>query len=250
MAMAIRNIARLAWSEHGTWAILWTSFGLGLLAAWPPNWVTASTFGGLSALAIAKVLLTPARKGKVPMGAVLLPGMVAGLGLLPLLLKTPYPLLALGAVAAPFASLYAWEAKDPKWTRTLGVEAAGIILLASSAGLSVLASCPERLTGAGVASLAAAALFLPGVPRARLLKHSTTALRVALIVLFLLGIGGIASLPVLGFIAWWGALAALTFAADLRAALVVPRYPARRLGFLLLFRNIAAALLLGLSWRP
>jgi hypothetical protein len=247
--MTLRSTFRLAWSEHGTWAILWTSFGLGLLAAWPPGRVTTSTFFGLSALAVAKVLLTPARQGKVSVSAVLLPGMAAGFGLLPLLLEAPLPLLALGAVAAPFASLYAWEAKDPKWTRTLGVEAAGIALLASSAGLAVLAARPERLTDAAVAALTAAALFLPGVPRARLLKYSTTPLRVALSMLFLAGVLWIAALPLLGFTAWWGALAALTFAADLRAALVVPKYPARRLGFLLLFRNTGAALLLGLSWR-
>lgn len=247
--MTLRSTLRLAWSEHGTWAILWTSFGLGLLVAWPPGWVTASTFAGLSALAAAKVLLTPARQGKVPLGATLFPGVAAGLGLLPLLLAAPLPLLVLGLVAAPFVSLYAWEAKDPKWTRTLGVEGAGIVLLASSAGLAILAARPNHLLDAGVASLAAAALFLPGVPRARLLKQPTTALRVALFVLFLVGVGWTVSLAALGFTAWWGTLAALTFAADLRAALVVPRYPAHRLGLLLLFRNTAAVVLLGMSWR-
>jgi hypothetical protein len=247
--MSFRSTARLAWAEHGTWAILWTSFALGLLAAWPPTWITACTFAGLSFLAAAKVLLTPARQGRVSVLAVLAPGALAGLGLLPLLLAAPLPLLVLGTLAAPLAALAAWEAKDPKWMRTLGVEAAGIALLASSAGLAVLAAGPESLVDAGMASLAAAALFLPGVPRARLLKVPTVPLRATLLLLSIVGVGFTVSLPLLGFTAWWGALAALSFTADFRAAMVVPKYPARRLGLLLLFRNSAAALLLGLSWR-
>jgi hypothetical protein len=247
--MSFRSTARLAWSEHGTWAILWTSFGLGFLASWPPSWITASTFAGLSFLAAAKVLLTPARQGRLPLAIVITLGAVAGLGLLPLLLEAPIPLFALGAVAAPFAALAAWEAKDPKWMRTLGVEAAGIALLASSAGLAVLAARPKNLVDAGMTSLAAAALFLPGVPRARLLKAPSPLLRGALLALFTLGAAFVIALPLFGFTAWWGAFAALSFAADLRAAVVVPRYPARRLGFLLLFRNVAAALILSLAWR-
>ena len=183
------------------------------------------------------------------MAVVVVLSALAGLGLLPLLLAAPLPLLALGALAAPFAALYAWEAADPKWIRTLGVETAGIALLASSAGFAVLAARPQRFVDAGMASLAAAALFVPGAPRAKLLKAPTATLRAALLALFALGAGFVATLPLLGFIAWWGGLAALSFAADLRAALVIPKYPARRLGLLLLFRNSAAALLLGFSWK-
>jgi hypothetical protein len=222
---------------------------LGLLAARPPTWTTACAFAGLSFLAAAKVLVTPARQGRLPLITVVILGALAGLGLLPLLLAAPLPLLALGAVAVPFAGFYAWEAADPKWTRTLVVEAAGIALLASSAGLAVLAARPKSLLDAGMTSLAAAALFLPGVPRAKLLKTTTTILRATLLLLFFVGVGLMVALPLLGFTAWWGALAALTFAADFRAALVAPKYPARRLGLLLLFRNTAAVMLLGLSWR-
>lgn len=244
-----KSTARLAWAEHGTWAILWTSFALGMLAAIPPTWLTASTFAGLSALAAAKVLLTPARQGRLSLITVLCLGVLAGLGILPLFLAAPMALLILGALAAPFAALYAWEAADPKWTRTLGVEVAGIALLASSSGIAVLAARPHHVLDAGMASLAAAVLFLPGVPRARLLKVPTMGLRATLLGLFATGVGFTLTLPLLGFTAWWGAFAALTFAADLRAALVIPKYPARRLGFLLLFRNAAAALILGLAWR-
>jgi hypothetical protein len=248
--MPLKNVVRLAWGEHGTWAILWTSFGLGLLVAWPPTWITASTFAGLSFLAAAKVLLTPALQGRLPLAVVLVLGILAGAGFLPLLLSAPVPLMILGALAAPFAGLYAWEAADPKWTRTIPVEALGIALLASSAGLAVLAARPRSLADAGAASLAAAALFLPGVPRARLLKAPAVNLRIALLALFTLGVSFVIALPYLGFTVWWGGLAAFSFAADLRAALVVPRYPARRLGLLLLFRNVAAAAILGLAWRP
>ena len=119
--MMLRSSIRLAWAEHGTWAILWTSFALGVLVAWPPTWRTACAFAGLSLLAAAKVLLAPARQGRLPHAVMVTLGTLAGLGILPLLLTAPLPLFALGMLAAPFAGLYAWEAADPKWTRALGV---------------------------------------------------------------------------------------------------------------------------------
>ena len=63
--MQLKAPLRLAWSEHGSWAILFTSFGMGTIVAWPPRLAAVSTLFGLCAVTAAKVLYVPARQRRV-----------------------------------------------------------------------------------------------------------------------------------------------------------------------------------------
>ncbi len=241
---------RAAWGEHGTWAILLTSACLGMVAAWPPGWISLATLAGLSGLAAAKVLAVRTWRREEGWGFLLAVSVGSGLALLPLLVRAPAATAAVGASGLPFLALYLREAREPRWTRTLLVETAGTLLLATSAGLGILASRPLALADAVLASLAAALLFLPGVPRVRLLKEPRGVFRLAVLLLALTGAATIAVLAATGVTAPWGALAALVFAGDLRAAWVVPAVSARHLGLALTLRSVPAALVLGLAWRP
>jgi len=238
------------WSEHGTWAVLWTAFGCGLLLAWPPTWITLCTLVGLSAVAAAKVLALRMHKGHVSLrlvGAYLIAG---GAALLPLLLAAPLPLVLAGAVGAPFMAVYLRRSKSPRWTRRLTVEYAGVGLMALSAGLAVLSARPGAMGQAVLASILVASLFLPGVPRARLLKTRESSLRWTLLATSLLGALAFVLAAAAGFMPWWGALGGLAFSGDLRAGLMAPRVTARHLGLILTLRNAGAALLLALAWKP
>jgi hypothetical protein len=249
-ARGFRRHLKWIWLEHGTWATLWTTFGFGVLVAWPPAWATAATLAGLSCLAAAKVLAVRIHRGQVsrwvPVGW-LLAGAAA---LLPVLISAPLFVAAVGAAGAAFLAVYFRGSSDPRWTRTLPVELVGVVLMSAAAGFAVLASRPNAVTQAILAWATSAVLFVPGVPRAKLLKARTPGLRAMLLGVGLLGAAAIVLLALSGRIPWWGALAGLVFLGDLRAAVLTPRIKTRRLGMVLTLRNAAAALLLGLTWRP
>jgi hypothetical protein len=249
-ALGCRKHLKWIWLEHGTWATLWTALGFGGLVAWPPTWVTASTLAGLSAVAAAKVLAVRVHRGQVdgwvPIGC-LLAGTAA---LLPVLHSAPSFVLVVGVAGALFLAVYFRASRSPQWTRTLPVELAGVVLMSAAAGFAVLSSRPDAMREAVLTWGLSAALFVPGVPRAKLLKARTTGLRVMLLGVALLGAAAVVLLALEGLIAWWGALAGLAFVGDLRAAVLVPRVKTSRLGMVLTLRNVAAALLVGLAWRP
>jgi len=240
---------KTAWGEHGTWVILLTSFGMGLVLSRPPSWVTAPTLLGLCAFAVAKVMAVRVRRREAGAALLLALAGLACLGLVPVLVRAPVFVVGLGGVGLPFFALYLYEAREPRWTRRLPVEFAGAALLSGAAGLAVLASRPTALSDALWATAAAAALFLPGMLRARLLKESGWALRLSLVGLACLGAGTFWALVHDGVVAPWGMLAALVFVGDLRAFWVVPRVSARHLGVTLTLRSAPAALLVALAWR-
>lgn len=247
--MTLTATLKTAWSEHGTWAILLTAFALGALCAPPPTWTTLATLLGLCGFAVSKSLAARVwrlREGWVALG---LWSCAAALALLPLFLASPLFVLGVGALGCPFLALFAWEAKEPKWTRTLPVEFVGTLLLAASAGLALLAAAPHAAADALLVSGAAAALFLPGMPRARMLKEAGWGLRIALLFLALLGAAALCAYAYFGVIAPWGALAALVFVGDLRAFWVVPKVTAKHLGLALTLRAAPSVLILGFAWR-
>lgn len=247
--MSLATTLRAAWNEHGTWAILLTAFALGALASLPPTGVTLSTLLGLAGFTVAKTVAARVWRTRRGWLGLLLWGELSAAALVPLLLAAPGVVLAVGALGVPFLALFAWEAKEPRWTRTLPVEFAGALLLCSSAGLAFLAAKPYAGLDAPLASGAAAALFLPGLPRARLLKGGGWGLRAGVLFLALLGAATLCAYAYLGVIAPWGALAALIFVGDLRAFWVVPEVTAKHLGLALTLRGAPAALLLAASWR-
>ncbi len=247
--MRLKTALSLAWSEHGSWAILLTSFGMGTLAAWPPRPATASVFVGLCALTAAKVLYVPARQRRVSAWLVYGLALLGASAFIPLFLSAPLAISAAGLAAAPFAALFAWEADTPKWGRAIPVEAAGVALLSASAGLAMLACHPGAAADAALATGGCAALFMPGVPRARMIKESTAALRLSLLALALCGASFIIALAFWNVVAPFGAAAALAFAGDLRFALIVPKSTARHLGVLLTLRGALAALIMAAAWR-
>jgi hypothetical protein len=158
--------------------------------------LTACTFGGLCALAAAKVLYLPAR-----------------------------------------------------WGRSAAVETAGVALLSASAALAVLSTHPMSVKDAALAAGASSSLFLPGVARAKLLKGGSSYQRVALLGLAICGATFLVALVRWSITAPFGALAALAFAGDVRAAIVKPKTTTRHLGFLLTLRGALAATILALAWR-
>lgn len=247
--MHLATTLRAAWSEHGTWAILLTAFALGALAALPPSWVTLSTLLGLAGFAVTKSAAARVWRTREGWLSLLPWGAVSAAAMVPLLLLAPAFVLTVGLLGVPFLALFAWEAKEPRWTRTLPVEFAGTLLLCTAAGLAFLSAKPHAGLDAPLAAGAAAALFLPGVPRARLLKEGGWALRTGVLLLALLGAAAVGAYAHLGVIAPWGAWAALVFAGDLRAFWVVPAVTARHLGLALTLRSAPAALLLAAAWR-
>ncbi|MEJ2215130.1 MAG: hypothetical protein P8099_00815 [Gemmatimonadota bacterium] len=248
-AREFRRHLKWIWMEHGTWATLWTAFGFGVLVAWPPTWVTAATLVGLSAVAAAKVLAVRVHRGQVsgwvPMGCLL----TACAALIPLLRSAPYFVIAAGAAGALFLAVYFRASRSPQWTRTLPVELMGVVLMSAAAGLSVLSSRPDATREAALVWGLSAALFVPGVPRAKLLKARTAGLRVLLLGAALVGVAAFFLLALCGLVPWWGALAGLVFVGDTHAAIRLPHVKTRRLGMVLMLRNVAATLLAGLAWR-
>jgi hypothetical protein len=246
---ACREHLKWVWLEHGTWAILWTSFGFGVLVAWPPTWITAATLVGVSAVAAAKVLVVRIHRGQVSgsifMGCLLL----AAAASLPLLLSAPWFVMTVGAAGAAFLTVYFRASRSVRWTRTLFVELAGVVLMSSTAGLAVLSARPDAVRSAAIAWGLSAVLFGPAVPRAKLLKAPTVALRIMLLGAAALGATAFALVAVAGLMSWWGALAGLVFVGDLRAAVLLPRVKTSRLGMVLTLRNAGAVLLAGLAWR-
>lgn len=169
-------------------------------------------------------------------------------GLAPLLFNATLPLSVLGLIAAPFAALFVFEADDPKWGRTIAVETAGVAILSASAALAVLSTRPMSVKDAALAACASSALFLPGVARARLLKGGSSYQRFALLGLATCGAAFLLALVRWRVIVPFGALAALAFAGDVRAAIVKPKTTTRHLGFLLTLRGALAAIILALAW--
>lgn len=244
-----RKALKWAWLEHGTWGVLWTAFACGALIAWPPTPTTAATFLGLSALAAAKVLVPRVHRGQLTpqvLGACIL---VGGAGLSPLLWAAPLAVVAVGAVGGPFLAVYLRGAQSFQWTRSLAVELSGVLLMSSATGLAVLSSRPGALATAALASLLVAALFVPAVPRAKLLKTRKAGLRWLLLGGALTGATMYGLAAVDGLLPWWGALAGLVFLDDVRAALGPEQVTTRRLGVALTLRNAAAVLLLALAWK-
>lgn len=245
-----RQHLKWAWLEHGTWATLWTAFGFGVLVAWPPTGITAATCLGLSAVAAAKVLAMRVHRGQVsawvPAGLLL----AAGASILPVLLLAPVFVVPVGAAGAVFLAVYFRASRSPQWTRTPGVELAGIILMSAAAGFAILSAKPDAVREAAMVWGLSAALFLPGVPRAKLMKRRTTGWRVTLLGTALVGLAAFGLLALAGWVPWWGALAGLVFVGDIRAAAVMPRVRTSRLGVILTLRSVAAVLLTGLAWRP
>jgi len=248
--MTLGQTFRAAWIEHGTWAILLTAFALGVLAALPPTWVTLSTLLGLCGFAVTKAAAARVWRTREGWPALFAWGLLSACALLPLLLASTPFVLGVGALGLPFLLLFAWEAREPKWSRALPVESVGTLLLSASAGLALLSAKPQAWPDALFVSGAAAALFLPGMPRARMLKGGGWTLRAALLLLALSGAVALGALAFFGAMAPWGALAALVFVGDLRAFWVVPRVSARHLGLALTVRGAPAAILIALAWRP
>lgn len=247
--MTLRTTLKIAWNEHGAWAILLTAFGLGVLVALPPTWISLSTLLGLSGFAVTKTLAVRVWRSDEGWLHLLLWTAFSGCALLPLLLAAPYFVFGVGAIGLPFLALFAWEALAPRGTRTLPVEFFGTLLLSSSAGLALLAAQPHGYWDALLVSGAAAALFLPGMPRARMLKEGGWGLRVALLLLALLGAAALCAYAYFGVVAAWGAIAALIFVGDLRAFLLAPKVTAKHLGLALTLRAAPAALVLSFAWR-
>lgn len=250
VAQSWRKHFKWVWLEHGTWATLWTAFGFGALVAWPPTWVTAATLGALSVVAAAKVLAVRVHRGQVRVRVLIGCLLAAAAALVPLVRAAPSFVVPVGAAGALFLAFYFRASRSPQWTRTMPVEITGVVLMSAAAGFAVLSSRPDALREAALVWGLSAALFVPGVPRAKLLKARTTSLRVMLLGAALAGAAGFVLLALSGLIPWWGGLAALVFVDDLRAAVLVPSIRTRRLGMVLTLRSVAAVLLVGLIWRP
>jgi len=250
LARSVRRQGKWAWLEHGTWATLWTTFGFGVLVAWPPTWVTAATLVGLSAVAAAKVLVARVHRGQMGRWALSTYLVVGGAGMVPLLLSAFSFVLPVGVAGAGFLAVYFQASRSPQRTRTLPVELTGIVLMSSAAGLAVLSAEPAAVGGAALAWGLSAVLFAPGVPRAKLLKSRTAGLRVLLLGMAGVGVAAFVLLASAGWIAWWGALGALAFVGDVSAAVLMRRVGTRRLGMTLTLRNAAVALLVGFAWKP
>lgn len=247
---AYRKALRWAWLEHGTWAVLWTAFVCGALVAWPPTPTTAATLVGLSALAAAKVLAPRVHRGQLAPFVLWACVLAGGVALSPLLWAAPLAVIGVGAVGGPFLAIYFRGARSFRWTRSLLVELSGVLLMSSAAGLAVLSSRPRALATAGFASLLVAALFMPAVPRAKLLKTWDTGLRWLLLGGAVAGAAIYGMAAVDGLLPWWGALAGLVFLDDARAGLRPEHGTTRRLGLALTLRNSGVLLLVALAWKP
>ncbi|MCG6986795.1 MAG: hypothetical protein LJF06_01210 [Gemmatimonadetes bacterium] len=245
-----RKALKWTWLEHGTWAVLWTAFACGALVAWPPTPTTAATLVGLSAFAAAKVLVVRVHRGQLAPRVLAALVLAGGAALSPLLRAAPLAVIGVGAAGGPFLWIYFRGARSFRWTRSLLVELSGVLLMSSAAGLAVLSSRPHALATAGFASLLVAALFVPAIPRAKLLKSREAAMRWLLLGGALAGATIYGMAAVHGLLPWWGALAGLVFLDDARAGLRPEHGTTRRLGLALTLRNAGVVLLVALAWKP
>jgi len=168
---------------------------------------------------------------------------------LPAAIAAPWVAGTIVLAAAPFGALYLWVAGDPRWTRSLGVELAGTVLLTSSCLMAAAASRPDAARAAVLLWAAVGSLFPPGVLRARLRKAPTAALRAAVVLCAAGGLAVQAALAHSGRLAPWGLASGSVFLGDLWSAWALPQWSTRKLGAILTIRYSAAALVLALAWR-
>ncbi len=238
------------WGEHGAWAMVLTSLGAGLAAAWPAAFVPWLLLPCVVLLTGAKGMAQRARRSGSGYGPPAFLALAGGSCALPAVLAAPVPFLIAALLVAPFAWLYVLHAASPAWTRSLPVEVLGALYAALAGPMALVAGRPGAPMDAACLWAALAVLFLPGVLRARMRKDSSSALRWATAGSALLGAAVWGGLPLSGLVARWGFLGAVVFLGDLWAAWALPEWRVRTMGIVFTLRYAAAALILALAWRP
>jgi hypothetical protein len=221
----------------------------GLIMARPPSAPALLLLPATALLTASKGLATSLRRsgqGAFPLTLFLLGGAACAA---PAAIVSPVAYATLVGAAAPFALLYFAFADSPRWTRSLAVEAGGTLLLATVAGLPILASRPESHSEAAAAWLFFGLTFLPGVLRARIPKDPSRPLRVACSALALASLGVLVVLVLRERAAWWTLVAAPPILKEAYRAWAVPDWTTRQLGINLTLKAIFVGLVVSIGWR-
>lgn len=237
------------WGEHGAWAMVLTSLGAGLVLGWPPSWQAWLLLPSAACLVGAKGLAQRARRKGGGWRLLASFGIAGCAFALPAALAAPLPFAVAAILIGPFSVVYFRFADSPRWTRSLFVEVAGTLLMATAGPLALAASrpsTPEDMMGLWAAL---GSLFLPGVLRARMRKDSSPGMRALAAAGAVLGLALWCVLAFKEFLAPWGLLATTVFLGDLWAVVALPQWRVRTIGIFFTFRYAVAALVLALAWR-